>query len=172
MQTFRYNILKFSCFCHFCWLCHLGWRMREEKWKVNIQIFTIWNMHACTDRIECNSAKIQRGGFEDMLFWKNSWEFVMLPLLARHSIEFLQNCVAPLPWKFQGQKPGPIEIPHNFPWTPLEFPLFILIEPWNFRILTYALFSFLFTPQPPSGNCKSLPPSPFLWIFISGIAHY
>ena len=96
----------------------------------------------------------------------------MLPLLARHSIEFLQNCVAPLPWKFQGQKPGPIEIPHNFPWTPLEFPLFILIEPWNFRILTYALFSFLFTPQPPSGNCKSLPPSSFLWIFISGIAHY
>ena len=135
--------------------------MENERRKVNIQIFTIRNMHACTDRIDCYSAKIQRGGFEDMLCWKNSWEFVMLPLLARNSIGFLQNCVAPLPLKFQGQKPRPIEIPHNFPWTPLEFPLFILIDPWNFCILTYALFSFLFTSHPRPEVASPYPPPPF-----------
>ena len=156
--------------------------MENERRKVNIQIFTIRNMHACTDRIDCYSAKIQRGGFEDMLFWKNSWEFVMLPLLARNSIGFLQNCVAPLPLKFQGQKPRPIEIPRSKTKTHRNSIQFSLNTPristfyfnWPLEFLhtdICSIFIFIHIP-PPSGNCKSLPPSSFLWIFISGIAHY
>ena len=39
-------------------------------------------------------------------------------------------------WNFQGQKPRPIEIPHYFFWSSLEFPLFF-INSWNFCILFF-----------------------------------
>ena len=58
-------------------------------------------------------------GIEDILFWKPPWNFRICYFTLRNSgenkflsLEILQNCDTP--WKFQGQKPRPMEIPHDF----------------------------------------------------------
>ena len=66
------------------------------------------------------------------------------------------------PWKIQGQKPRPIEIPHNifFFWKLLVTPRLFLFDSWNFHIplLQYALKFHVLN-------------SPCLF-FFSGIAQY
>ena len=67
-------------------------------------------------------------------------------------------------WKFQGQKPRPMEIPHGFflNTLALEIPLLFLMDPWNFHMLflQYPWKFHVLNPQ-------------LLWLvwIFSGIAH-
>ena len=65
------------------------------------------------------------------------WGYTFLKILLEFSIFFtlpqeipdktklihLHKIVLDPFWKFQGQKQTPLEIPSNFPWSPLEIPL-------------------------------------------------
>ena len=69
-------------------------------------------------------------GVEDILFRKSRWNFSFIYFTPGNSrqikappLEIAQNCVTS--WKFQDQKPRPLEVPHNF----------FLVTPWKFLML-------------------------------------
>ena len=79
-------------------------------------------------------------GIEDILFWKPPWNFRICYFTLRNSgenkflsLEILQNCDTP--WKFQGQKPRPMEIPHDFFLNTTGNSSSFFIDPWNFHML-------------------------------------
>ena len=83
---------------------------------------------------------------EDILFWNylsplRNFRFVTLPLefpekTSIYSWKFCKIVWHPF-WKFQGQKPSPMEIPYEFFFNvPGNFTS-LLIDPWNFYVFFF-----------------------------------
>ena len=82
--------------------------------------------------------KSQRG-VEDIIFWKPPYEIfrsVTLPLEIPEETRFYpwKFCrIVWHPWKFQRQKPRPVEIPHDFFVNTPENSTSCLTDSWNFQ---------------------------------------
>ena len=104
-------------------------------------------------------------GVEDILLWKKNLEnfpFLTLPLEIRtkqSSPPWKFHKIVLNPWKFQGQKPAPMEIRHYFFFITTGNSTSFLINPWKFHML--------FPHYPRNFHAHNLP----VWIF-SGIAHF
>ena len=71
--------------------------------------------------------KLKQGGLR-IYFFENPpgiFHFFTLPqeIPDKTKLIHLHKIVLDPFWKFQGQKQTPLEIPSNFPWSPLEIPL-------------------------------------------------
>ena len=109
--------------------------------------------------------KIQTGGVEDILFLNPlSSNFQIFHFTFGNSsqnklspLEIPQNCVITL-WKFQGQKPKPMEIPHDFFLNTFRNSTLFLIEPQNFHMLFLQHYWKCHVLNPTSPLCLD-----FLW---------
>ena len=98
-------------------------------------------------------------------FWKKNpgiFRLVTLPLEVPDKMKLIPGNSTKLcytHWNFQGQKPRPMEIPHDFFWITPVISTSFCIDPRKFHIL--------FIPVPLEISCPQSP----VWIF-SGIAPY
>ena len=79
------------------------------------------------------------------IFEKYPWNFYMCHLPDGNSrqneaspLEIKQDCVTPH-WNFQGQKPRPIKIPHDFFLINPASSTSVFIDLWNFQVLVFEL---------------------------------
>ena len=97
-------------------------------------------------------------GIEDIIFWKKTvdffWFFFCCPGNSK------QNYVCYIPRKFQGQKPRPLEISHEFFLGSPGNSTLCLINPWKFcmRFFEYSCKFYIINPPP-------LPLPHPVWIF-------
>ena len=103
-SSYSHGVLQRSCF---------------ENFK-NIQEANRWN--------RLFSRKNLNRGVEDILFWKppRIFYFLLYPWkfqTKQSSTPGYSTKLCEIPWKLQGQKERPLEIPHYFSWPSLEIPL-------------------------------------------------
>ena len=91
--------------------------------------------------LERNQKGMGRGWWKDILFLKNLLEvlgFLLYPWNFRTKQSFTPGNSAKLcytPWRFQCQKPRPVEVPHEFFLISPRDSILFLINHWTFRML-------------------------------------
>ena len=94
--------------------------------------------------------------FSENPHWKFE-DLLLYPKKFRRKEAFTPGNSANLsdtPWKFQGQKPRPMEIPHQFSLNTPGISTSFLIDPWNFHV---------FFSRPPEIPCPQPPCLDFFW---------